>query len=398
MVRKGPHVAILIETSTAYGRGLLRGVAEYLKLHPTWSVYVDERALGDPVPPWLKNWRGDGILIRDSSDRSMALAKASGASIVNLGEQVIGGIPLIRSDDQIITDQIAEHLSQRGFRNFGYVGFKDRNFSKSREHCFRQVLATQERATIASFEVPDETEEITWETSQNSLAEWLLQLPKPVGIMACYDVMGFRVLDACRRVGLSVPDEVAVVGVDNDAELCALSNPPLSSVDHRSEQIGFTAAEILNELINGGPQPKSLTTVRPNGIVTRHSSDIIAIEDEKVAEACRYIRQHACDGITVPEVAEHVTLSRRALERRFHNALRRSPQSELRRIQLDQVRRLLDETDYKLSTIAKMSGFRYHEYMSKVFKEKMGISPGSYRKSKRQQAQKAATEQGLVQK
>ena len=199
MVRKGPHVAILIETSTAYGRGLLRGVAEYLKLHPTWSVYVDERALGDPVPPWLKNWRGDGILIRDSGDRSMALAKASGASIVNLGEQIIGGIPLIRSDDQIITDQIAEHLSQRGFRNFGYVGFTDRNFSKSREHCFRQLIGAQEGATIASFEVPDETEETTWEASQNRLAEWLHRLPKPVGIMACYDVMGFRVLDACRR-------------------------------------------------------------------------------------------------------------------------------------------------------------------------------------------------------
>jgi len=398
MVRKGPHVAILIETSTAYGRGLLRGVGEYLKFHPTWSVYVDERALGDPVPPWLENWRGDGILIRDSGNTSMAVAKTSCASIVNLGEKIVEDIPLICSDDEIIADQIVEHLTQRGFRNFGYVGFSDRCFSKSRGDHFSRAIAVQEGTTFASFEFSNETAESTWEASQDHLAEWLLGLPKPVGVMACYDVVGFRVIDASRRAGLSVPDEIAVVGVDNDAELCALSNPPLSSVEHRAEYIGSTAVEILNVLMIGGPRPKPITTVRPNGIVTRQSSDIIAIEDDKVAAACCYMRQHACEGITVPEVSEHVSLSRRALERRFHNALRRSPQSELRRIQIDQVRRLLEDTDYKLSTIAKMSGFRYHEYMSKVFKEKTGLSPGIYRKSKRQQAQKASAEQSLVKK
>ena len=392
MARERPHVAILIETSKAYGRGLLRGVADFLKLHAAWSVYVDERALGDPAPPWLENWRGDGILIRDSGTNAMDVARRTGAAIVNLGEQEIDGLPHVRSDERLISENVAEHLIQRGFRHFGYVGLSGRPFSDAREKYFRDAVETKDCASYRVFDLNADGSAHNWEQTQNALAAWLQGLSQPVGVMACYDVIGFRVLDACRRAGISVPDEVAVVGVDNDAELCALSNPPMSSVEHRAEEIGFRAAEILNSLMSGGPPPDPLTMIRPNGVVTRQSSDIIAIEDDKVAAACRYIRQHACDGITVPQVADHVSLSRRALERRFHNALRRSPQSELRRIQLDRVRRLLEDTDYKLSVIAKMSGFRYHEYMSKVFKEKTGISPGTYRKSKRRDAQNSPVE------
>ncbi|MCP4192388.1 MAG: XylR family transcriptional regulator [Planctomycetaceae bacterium] len=381
MPQERPHVAILIETSKAYGRGLLRGVADYLKLHGPWSVYIDERALGDPPPPWLQSWNGDGILIRETNKEALSTALKTGAAVVNLGEQEHADVPHIRSDEQAISELAADHLQLRGFRNFGYVGLPESSFSDSRHRFFVETLSDN---SCAFFSFPSTSiNHASWESGQDQLAEWLVQLPKPIGLMACYDVVGFRVLEACRRAGLSVPDEVAVVGVDNDAELCALSNPPLSSIEHCLEKIGFQAAELLNNLMTTNIVAPSLTLVRPTGVVTRQSTDIIAIDDTKVAAACRFIRENACKGMTVPKVAEHVALSRRALERRFHNALKRSPQSELRRVQIERVRQLLEDTDYKLSVIAQMSGFRYHEYMSKVFKEKVGISPGTYRKTKR---------------
>ena len=278
----------------------------------------------------------------------------------------------------------AEHLRLRGFRHFGYVGVPNSPFSDSRHRFFMESIAPRPCEYFGASS--PNVNQNSWEAIQDQLAEWLLQLPKPIGLMASYDVVGLRVLEACRRAGLSVPDQVAVVGVDNDAELCALSNPPLSSVEHSLEKIGYQAAELLGNMMSENITAPSLTLVRPTGVVTRQSSDIIAIDDIKVAAACHFIREHACEGMTVPKVAEHVSLSRRALERRFHNALKRSPQSELRRIQIDRVRQLLEDTDHKLSVVAQMSGFRYHEYMSKVFKEKTGISPGNYRKSKRSQA------------
>jgi LacI family transcriptional regulator len=205
------------------------------------------------------------------------------------------------------------------------------------------------------------------------------ELPKPVGLMACTDQLGFWLLDACKRAGVSVPEEAAVVGVENDESLCTMCSPPLSSVRFDGEKIGYEAAALLDRMMAGEPAPKSPMLIRPLGIVTRLSSDIVAIDNENLARAVRFIREHACDGIAVEDVLHAVAVSRSALERQMQQILGRSPKAEIRRVQFNRVQQLLLETNLPLTTIAERAGFKHPQYMAEVFKQKFGQTPGEFR-------------------
>jgi LacI family transcriptional regulator len=205
-------------------------------------------------------------------------------------------------------------------------------------------------------------------------------MPRPAGVMACNDMRGQHVLDACQRVRLGVPEQVAVIGVDDDVLLCELCDPPLSSVVPNAERIGYEAAALLDRLMAGEKPPREEWRIEPLGVTTRQSSDVLAIDDPNVASAVRYIREHACRGATVPDVLQHVPLSRTILERRFRKYLGRSPQAEIRAVQLKRVQQLLAETDLRLERIAELAGFEHPEYMSVVFKRQTGQTPGEYRR------------------
>jgi LacI family transcriptional regulator len=198
--------------------------------------------------------------------------------------------------------------------------------------------------------------------------------------MACNDVRGQQILDACNRVELAVPEEVAVIGVDNDELLCELCNPPLSSVIPNPECIGYKAAELLDRLMAGKkPEPDPLR-IAPLGIATRQSTDVLAIDDPEVAVAVKFIREHACEGARVNSILAHVPLSRSILERRFRKYLGHSPQQMLRGTQLERVKQLLIKTDLPLSKIAELAGFKHTEYMCVAFKRQVGRSPGAFRR------------------
>jgi LacI family transcriptional regulator len=197
--------------------------------------------------------------------------------------------------------------------------------------------------------------------------------------MACTDQLGFWLLDACRRAGVAVPEEVAVVGVENEESLCAVANPPLSSMRLNAEQAGYEAAAVLDGMMRGRKPPRQRTLLEPLGIVTRQSSDVVAIEDEELAAAVRFIREHACEGITVDDVLGAVAVSRSTLERGLRRVLGRSPNVEIRRVQLNRVQQLLIETDLPLSVIAARAGFRHLPYMCEAFKKQYGRPPGAYR-------------------
>jgi LacI family transcriptional regulator len=190
--------------------------------------------------------------------------------------------------------------------------------------------------------------------------------------------LGFWLLDACKRAGTVAPEEVAVVGVENDEALCAMATPPLSSVALDTERIGYQAAELLDGLMRGKRAPTT-TSVPPLGIITRQSSDVVAIEDPLLAQALQYIRQHACEGISVDDVLRHAPLSRSKLERDLRQLLGRSPNAEIRRVQVQQSQRLLVETDLSLAQIAERTGFRYVQYLCETFKKQTGQTPGEYR-------------------
>jgi LacI family transcriptional regulator len=210
------------------------------------------------------------------------------------------------------------------------------------------------------------------------IADWLRSLEKPVGLLARDDLRAREVLDACRLAGLHVPEEIAVLGVNDDELICEMADPPLSSIIHNARRVGYEAAAMLENLMSGGKVLADIV-VDPLGVHARQSTDLLAIEDAEVAKAVRFIREHACDGIRVDDVLDQVTLSRRALEKRFRAAVGRPPHMEIRRAQLERVKQLLVTSDYKLERIAEMTGFSTAQYLAGLFHRIVKMTPGAWR-------------------
>lgn len=375
------HVALMVETSLVYGRQLLRGIIRYLRSHQPWSVFFELRELGAAPPGWLKDWRGDGILCRPTNPALAELFRRKKIPVVNLNDVHSDlGLPLIESDNHAIGRLAAEHLLERGFRQFGFCGFTGHAWARKRGEGFRARL-TEAGHACAVYESPwGGPNAHPWEKEQGRIGQWLRALPRPAGVLACNDMRGQHVLDACQRVHLGVPEDVAVIGVDDDVLLCELCDPPLSSVVPNPERIGYEAAALLDRLMAGEKPPRLEWRIEPLGVTARQSTDVLAIDDVQVAAALRYIREHACHGATVPDVLAHVPLSRTILERRFRKYLGRSPQAEIRAVQLKRVKQLLAETDLRLERIAELAGYEHPEYMSVVFKRETKQTPGDYRR------------------
>jgi LacI family transcriptional regulator len=198
--------------------------------------------------------------------------------------------------------------------------------------------------------------------------------------MIASDQLGPHTLEACRRANVMVPDDVGVIGVDNDGPLCEVSDPPLSSVwpDHR--RVGYEAARLLDQLMHGAEAPAAPVLLPPRGVVARKSTDALAVEDRSVAQALRYIREHGCESIEVDDVVRAVPLSRSVLQRRFRTLLGRSVHDEIVRVRLVRARELLQQTDLPLAEIAERAGFRHQEYMGAVFRRRLRQTPGAVRR------------------
>jgi LacI family transcriptional regulator len=379
-----PRVALIVEMSGIYGRQILQGIARYVRSHRPWSIFLEQRELRAPPPPWLLRRQWDGLICR-STDRTLArrLLKRK-IPTVDLNDLYGGlGLPRIWSDMRAIGQLGAEHLLERNFRQFAFCGFEDETWSALRRDGFRDAIRDAGYGCDL-YESPWHGRHVPeWDKDQERMAHWIRDLPKPLGLMACNDVRGQQVLNACRMVEAAVPDEVAVVGVDNEEVLCELCDPPLSSVMPNPERIGYEAAEMLDCLMAGGSMAIEERSVKPLGVVMRQSTDVLGIDDPDVAAAMRHIRENACNGLTVDDLVTDLSVSRSLLERRFRRCLRRSPQQEIRLVQLKRVRQLLAETDLALDEIANLAGYKHPEYMSVVFKRLTGQTPGHYREQVR---------------
>jgi LacI family transcriptional regulator len=386
-----PRVALLVESSRAYGRGLLHGIAEYIRLHGPWSIYLAERGLGDAPPPWLQGWEGDGIIARIENRKIAHAIGELGLPTVDLRGLLSDlQVPLFTTDDVAISQLAVEHFLERGFRNFAFCGFASADYSDNRSRAFAALVEeagfgchvyqpSGKRRPVGTMAL-----EQGGLATEAEVAQWVEALPKPVGLMACNDIRGQQVLNACRDVEIAVPEDVAVLGVDNDDVLCDLSHPTLSSVLPDTRRTGFEAAALLERMIGGEPPPQMTTRIPPLGVVTRRSTDVLAIEDRHLARAVRFIRENACEGITVEDVLADIPLSRSVFERRFARLFGHSPKAEILRARLDRIKRLLAETELPLKQIAAKIGFEHPEYLNVVFKEQTGQTPGQYRAAFRQ--------------
>lgn len=376
------HVALLIEATNAYARGLLHGVAQYEHEHAGWTVYFEPHASDAPPPKWLKNWKGDGILARVENRRIAKAVLAVGAPVVELRRKItLPGVPSIGPDNDAVTRLAIEHLRERGFRQFGFCGIL-RGLDPAMDGRADKFCGHLEEAGLHCSRFEPERGSV-WEREERRIAQWVRSLPKPAGVMTCNDNRGLQVLRACVSVGVAVPDQIAVIGAGNDDCLCSLSHPPLSSVDLGPEAIGYEAAALLDRMMSGRRAPAPRIQVPPRRIVTRRSTDVLATEDQAVVTAVRFIRSNAYDDICVGDVLRQVNLSRSALEPRLKQVIGRTIHQEIHRIRLERVKALLSTTDLPTKQISAQAGFHSVQYLARVFRTATGLTPASYRKRMR---------------
>lgn len=382
IVPSPPAVVLLIETSNEYARGLLRGIMAYIREHGRWSIYLPEQGRGEAPPGWLRRWHGDGIIARIETPQIARAVAASRLPAVDLSAgRHLPDIPWVETDDEAFTRAAVEHLLQRGFRRLGFCGEPRFNWSRWRREHFERMVGEAGAQCHVYESTASADKPVSYQREHRRLVSWVRKLPKPIGVMACYDIKGQQLLDACREAGIAVPEEVAVLGVDNDELLCNLSSPPLSSVVPNTHRTGYQAAALLGRMMDGEPLGEQSHRIPPLGIATRQSTDILAIDDPEVAAAVRFIREHASEGINVADLLREVPLTRRELENRFRNMLGCTPHEEIVRVRIDRVKRLLGETDLPIQRVAQLTGFRHVEYLSAAFKKRVGLSPRQYRRT-----------------
>ncbi len=376
------RVAVLVETSNVYGREIQLGIADYVRDHSSWSMFVEQHELGALPPPWLLRQKWDGIISRPTNTALSRVFAKMHVPVVDLNDLHRDlGYPRLQSDNHAIGRMAAQHLRERGFANYAYCGFTSEAWASERLQGFRDHLHSLGLA-VACYETPWRGQKVLpWAIEQQKLQAWLKSLPQPVGIFACNDVRGRHVLEVCRREQFSVPNRVAVLGVDNDELLCRMSDPPLSSVMPDAHRIGFEAAEILDGLMSQKKTCKSaIKLIPPRRVITRQSTDVLAMEDHDVASVLRFIHEKACTGIRMDDVLGAFPLSRSLLERKFKESVGRSPHAEIRAVQIRKAAQLLEETDLPLKRIATQCGIPHMEYLSYLFKKTFGQSPGKFRR------------------
>lgn len=378
--RRMPRVALLIETTRSYTREMLAGVRRYVAEAGPWSTFIELRALDSSPPPWLKHWDGDGILTRTfTTEMNRAVAATRLPAVELRSTNLPHHRPFVGMDNRLIGQAVAEHFLNRGYRHFAVHGLSSETFFLERTGNFVARLKA-EGFPCAELPITESDRPRDWEKTQAQLIARLRALPKPVGIFSANDQLGVHLLDACLRAGLAVPEEIAVVGCENEETLCTLATPPLTSVRLDGARVGYEAARLLDRLMRGDSPPREPLLLPPRGILTRKSSDDLVITDALVAHCCRLIRERATLGLTVDDLCSAVNTSRSTLERRMKAAIRRTPKEEILRIRFRDVEHLLRESDLTLDAIAEKTGFIHASYFQTAFRERYGMTPGAFRK------------------
>lgn len=370
------QIALLVETSLGSGREILRGIAQFARDYANWEIFHAARGLEDAVPEWLYDWGGDGVIARIQNEGMLQSLKKLDAPIVDVLGVPAHDFPLVQVDDEEISKQVARHFIDRDFVHFGFYGIKGENWSQRRRDALRRAIGN-----IGSFaEIHSLRGESEGYSNHNTeLQQWLVALPKPVAIMVCSDQRGLALLEACRAVGLTVPEQVSVVGVDNDLAFCEVATPNLSSVRGGHMRVGFEAARLLNLLIDGQSPPDGPVLVAPNEIVVRESSDSRSISDPAVRDAVRFIRERLSEAITNEDIAKAVGISKTRVQVRFRAALGMSLREFVAERRLLRAEKLILATDLTFADIAERCGFRHHEYLGYVLKKRRGITPRQLR-------------------
>lgn len=376
-------VAVIANAHLPYDRLIVRGIAAYMRTCSRWSLYVEE----DPLQklPDLRTWKGDGLIVDFDDQRVAQATRLLDLPIVGIGGG--GGwydpatrIPYFETDDVKIAELAAEHLLDLGLRRFAYYGApvgRVSIWSQTRAAAFAGRIA--ESGYACDVLTSRYKNAHNWDKLLTELMTWLKGLEPPVGLMACNDVRARYVLEACRALELRIPDDVAVIGVDNDELMCELSQPPLTSIEQGAFHLGYEAAALLDRMLRGHKPRQLRYRVKPVGLVARQSTDIVAIDDAEVAAALKLIRATPCPELQAERVAEQVSLSRCTLDRRFKLAVGMTVHEKIQLARLARAKELLSATDWPLSAVAREAGYANVQYLSAVMRQSVGQTPTQYR-------------------
>ncbi|MBI9016325.1 MAG: DNA-binding transcriptional regulator [Phycisphaerae bacterium] len=374
-----PKILLKIDTSRVSGRGILRGVGRYCQLYGQWYLTLESpnyRSVDYPGTD-SEDWLADGMILESSKIPQQIIDM----NIPVIGVDVRGtidGVPNIIGDSEGVAAMAMEHFSQRGFKNFAYCGYADIGWSLRRGAAFAR-LVNESGGRFADFSI-DFYRRVPLDIQLLAIADWLKTLPRPIAILACNDDLGRQIIDSAKRASLRVPDDVALLSVDNDEVICLSSSPPLSSVAVNFEQIGYETAELMDKMLRLEPYDKNARLIlHASHIETRQSTDVLAVDDPEISHALAYIRLNARHGIQVADVARETALARRTLEYRFRKALDCSVNEYIKKVRGDYIARLLRETRLTMSQIADRTGFTDVEHIARFFRMVKGQTPRQYR-------------------
>lgn len=381
------HVALAYPVAVPWMAMFMRGVTDYADRHGGWSFTTSPPTLtgAEEVAHnvhTLKGWPGDGVIAAIGSPAQARAALHLGIPVVNLsGALRDSHIPRVMTDHYAVGRLAADHLLERGLRRLAFCGVKGLWYSEQRQRGFMR-RAEDAGVRCEVFETLRPRKSLaTWQDRVAPLDRWLSRLKPPVGILAIHDYRARVIIDECLRLGLDIPHDVAVVGVDDDTAVCEICRPTLTSVSRNAWRWGYEAASLLDTLMSGKPPPRNEVLVPPDGIVARQSTETLAIDDPHVAAAVHFMCDHVAERFGIERVVEQVPISRRQLELRFRRVLGCTPHDYLCRVRVDRAKRLLRGTDrVKLRQVAAACGFPSVERLRLIFIRQAGMMPLEYRR------------------
>ena len=375
------RVALLIDKAGSYDRGLIKGIIHYASLSSPWDFFLEGPlfTVAEEHKTRLKKlklWRPDCIIMNESFYTPDFTALGI-PILVTPSKRLIPDVINIVADDEKIGEMGARYFIDKGYKNLAFYGADQIFWSGIRKESFRKTV---DSLNLHYFQFESLLND-KWQSNVTLISNWMKCLPKPVAIMACSDDFGIHLIEAANIAGITVPEEVAILGVDNDEFICDLYDPPMSSIDQEPENVGFKVAQVVRAIIKGGNKVDDRIIGNNFRIVTRRSTDIFAIEDDQLVKALKYIKENtAKKSVSVAEVVAATTLSRRLLEMRFRKLLNRSVLQEIKRLRIDTIVHKLITTREPVSKIAYAMGFSSLASFSNYFKNEKKIAPGEFRK------------------
>ncbi|MCB0662522.1 MAG: DNA-binding transcriptional regulator [Saprospiraceae bacterium] len=378
-------IIFLLDLSESFSRNLIQGISRYADIYGPWSFckmtpsYRDQYGI-EGIIEFAREWKADCLVGQFQDENEVKQLIEAGLKLIAVDYiEPFDTIANISGNYRKSGEMAADYFLSRGFKNFAFYGMPNTVWSRERENAFRKKIQAV-GLSVNSYSPDASKNRQFWFYTASTLKDWLLSLPKPVAIFTCDDNRAEHLMEAAKMAKIHIPEEMALLSVDNDELICKTSTPSLSSIQQDEINGGFLAAELMEKMIQEHRIIKQDILLEPLQIITRHSSDVFALDDPYIKKALIYIKEHLDTPLNVTEICRQIPLSRRALEIRFKNQLNRSIYEEVKRQRMEKFVFLLLNSDLPINDMATLCGFPDSKNLARVFASQFAMSPSVYRK------------------